>query len=214
MLKKVVPIAIIVIVLIAIFALPVIANSNDNLTMIYEHEDTFWNYDFVDEDYVGDEDYVDQPLTIIFCGQSSVVNCDKTRVKSEFDSDGFTHDGSTMYNELDDSYYWDEDTDDGKKTSSIDWNGYHYRVYAADGADMYNATWYEYVIATTHRDIRLWDVGYSEDCEDYICSLADEKSGWTVYEDLFYVHNRDWPGWDDGWQYWQCDGYASRISLP
>jgi len=77
---------------------------------------------------------------------------------------------------------------------------------------MTNALWDNYVIVTTHRDD--WpNFGWSEDCEDYICALADEKEEWTVYEDYLYFWNYDNGFWE-GNQWWECDGYASKIIMP
>jgi len=79
----------------SLVALPVLANSNDNLRTLCQDEDHFWNYDFVDEDYVGDQDHVDQPLTIVFSGNANIG-----KIKETFSLMGFIYEGSTMYNEL------------------------------------------------------------------------------------------------------------------
>lgn len=81
---------------------------------------------------------------------------------------------------------------------------------------MRNATWGNYVLATTHRDWKggpYPGYGWSEDCENFLCQLARMK-GWTVYEDMLSCVNRDWPGRWDGEQFWQCDGWGSKVILP
>jgi hypothetical protein len=210
MLRKVVSAVVIAIVSIGLVVLPVLANTNYNLTTGVQDKDTIWNYDFCDDGYEGQADHMDQPVTIIYGG-----NANKTKVKDAYYYDGFQWLGSTMYNQLDDGAGWVNNDDEGRKTDPLDLYGWHFRVYATGGSHMHNVTWNDYVIVTTHLDwLANLGYGWSEDCENHLCALAQEKSGWSVYEDILNCQNRDWPGRWDGMQYWQCDGYGSKIILP
>jgi hypothetical protein len=149
-------------------------------------------------------------VTVIFYG-----NAYKNYAKNSFYYDGFQYLGGWEYNQLDDGGGWTDNNDQGVKTDWTDTSSYHFRVYAANDYRMYNSAWNYYVAATTHRD-RILNGGYgwSEDCENYLCSLAQQKAGWTVTQDSAYFYNPDWPGRWDGNQYWQCDGWASLIAMP
>jgi len=171
-------------------ALPVAANTNYNLRICTQNEDRLWNYDFTTPGNIGRADGVDQPATIVYGG-----NANKTKVKNAYYY-GFPWTGSTMYNQLDDGIGWVNNNDGGMKSDQSDLNGWHYRVYAAGGSNMQNSTWNKYVVVTTHRD--QWP-----------------RYGWTVHEDILWFQNRDWPGrWEGVTQFWQCDGWASRITVP
>lgn len=72
---------------------------------------------------------------------------------------------------------------------------------------MPNAIWDKYVVVTTHYDQLPRLVGWSEDCEDYMCSIAETNLGWTVYRDFLWFSNRDWLGRRDGAQYCMMAGH-------
>ncbi len=188
--------------------MPAAANTNYNLSVHYEAEDCIWNYDFCDDGYEGQPNHVDQPVTIIFWG-----NANKSAVSDFYWLDQFYYGGSYMYNRLDDGSGWVDNDDNGKKNDFTDMNGYHYRLYAANNYAMWNRYWLNYVVSTTHRDY-LFNGGYgwSEDCENYLCSLAQNR-GLSVWPDAVYFANADSGRWD-GTQYWQSDGWASQIEMP
>lgn len=199
-------------------ALPVIAYTNSNLTqLLFADSDMIYNYDFSAAQY--DYTHVDHPVTIIFRGQISSSNVNKTRIFNEFSSNGFQYLGSSIDNNLNDglqsAFYWIPNTDKGRKTAKTDLDAWHYRLYAANDVNMLNSMWNKYVIATTHRDWLLYTgYGYQEDCENLICTYASAKPGWVVNQDTLYLYNRDWPGYQDGLQFWKNDGYASIIIIP
>ncbi len=189
------------------------ANYNPNLQIVPIGEDRYYNCDFDGTAY-GNPYGVDQALTIIFYGQTINTIVNKTVVKNSLASDGFIFPGSAMHNCLNDGYGWYPDEDTGRKIDFTDTQGLpHYRLYAANGVNMFNEAWNSYVIATTHLD--YWPLyGFNEQAEDSICFLASLHAGWAVYNDLFYFQNRDWFGRWDGNQFWSCDGYVSLIRLP
>lgn len=218
MFKKVVIIIAIAIVVISSVALPALANTNSNLRVIYIGSDRFYNYDFVDGfAYVGQSNHVDQPVTIVYSGNTPTSSVSKTVIKNVYTLMGFRYTGSTMYNKLDDGNgIWSPNSDGGKKTSDTDQNGYHFRLYAANGSYMTDpGGWNKYVIATTHKDLTPLIAGWSEDCENFICAISS-GGGWTVYQDMYGFSNRDWPGrWEGVTQYWQCDrlGFANTFAV-
>lgn len=187
---------------------PVLAYSNDNLTMLTASGlgDYWYNYDFFGWDHIGDEDYVDHPATIVF-GLYGF----KSSVKSGFD-DYYPYSGGTIYNALNDGSGWGYDSDSGRKTSWNDLDAYHYRLYADDGTSMYNTEWGNWTLATTHWD-NLWaggGYGWQEYVEDDLCDIADNDIGWDVYEDEYYFYNYD-DFYTNGLCTYVCDGYASYI---
>ncbi len=95
-------------------------------------------------------------LLLYSCG-----NATKAKIKNTYP---FPYIGSTMHNQLDDGNGWVSDNDGGRKTNPLDSGAWHYRVYAAGGSNMQNATWNKYVVVTTHYDHLLLLVGWSEDC--------------------------------------------------
>jgi hypothetical protein len=190
-----------------VITFPVLAYTNDNLTYLTLSGDTFYNYDFSDDAYVGYYNHVDQPATIIFG-----YGANKAQIKEEYDSEGFAYEGSWQYNSLNDGLGWVDNDDKGVKTDQLDISGIHFRLYAADNDNMHNVTWYYWVLATTHQD--MWPYFcYSLGAEDYIVSVADNNLGWTVEEDEWNFYNYDSGEWS-GLNYYQCDGWASYVEVP
>jgi hypothetical protein len=154
-------------------AIPVSANYSSTLGTRYCNEDSFYNYDFTDPSYVGPgyNYYVDQPVMVVFAG-----NANKTSIRNAFWVNFYQYTGSPMYNSLNNGAGWVANSDTGRKTDWSDMSGYHYRLYAAGDSYMYNATWGNYVLATTHCDFVLGGgFGWNEYVEYDLYSCAAAK---------------------------------------
>jgi len=215
MLKKIVLILSIVIVTTVFTALPVTANTAANpLVVLSLNGDQFVNYDF-DNNTTFTQGRVDQAVTIIFFGNLSTSTVDKSTIYAAFDSNGFNYGGSTIHGRVNDTGSWVTNGDGGRKTSAADINGCHYRLYAANGVNMWDPTYYhKYVVATTHKDMMLGvDYGHNEDAETLILQCAIGHPGWAVFQNYAWFGNYEAPRWE-GAQYWDNNGYGSAVRLP
>jgi hypothetical protein len=197
------------IVLLSLFCVsPVSAFTNDNLEMLtLEGSGDYWyNYDFCSSGDIGDYTSVDHPATIVFG-----LYAFSSAVKSGLEvNDEYDYSGSTMYNALNDGSGFCNDSDGGRKTNPFDFDAYHYRLYADDGTSMYNTTWGNWTLATTHWDHLPSGYGWQEDVENDICDIAENDIGWEVYEDEYNFFNYD-DEYTTGICTYDCNGWASYI---
>jgi len=214
MLKKIILIMSLVIVIAVFTSLPAVANTAANpLVVLSLNGDQVLNYDF-DNNTTFTQNRVDQALTIIFYGNLSTTTVDKSTIYAALDANGFNYGGSTLYGRVNDTGTWLTNSDGGRKTSFVDVNGCHYRLYA-NGSYMWDPTFYhKYVVATTHKDMMLGvDYGHNEDAETLILQCATQHPGWGVFQNFAWFGNYEAPRWE-GAQFWSNNGYGSAIRLP
>lgn len=193
-----------------------------SLACVAQEEDWFFTYDFVSARAMPDN--CDWPVTIVFWGHATVA-----KVKTAL-SPSLPIYGNEEYGCVRDlpgrkrGFVWT--TDRGVKTLSLS-NALHMRLYAdADGC-LSNATWGDYVIATTHYDLNELSsnptFGMSEDAAAAIETLCARLWGaGAVVADVVPLGNveadrvEQRPNSKGGLEshYWQCDGLASLVYVP
>jgi len=209
-----------------------------NLKMVTQGEDSFWNYDYdkgssstyPDPALAGHNDW---PVTIIFSKAASVSKV-RSIVKAWLPSSG-----SSMYSRLSDGTgVWEWRGDAGRKENTWYFSGFrlvartqvlHIRLYAHNGDKSHNAAWGDYVLCTTHFDNNelgqtpgapKW-YGMSEDAAGMVDTWFATR-GYAVSADSQPLDNAEAGANGNSWRpdvadpthRWQCDGYASMITIP
>ena len=201
--------------LLALSLTPVLANTATHFKLKHVDEDSFYNYDFCNENAAYNN--VDWAVDMIFWD-----NADVDKVKNIY----WGCAGAAVWKhfKLDDGGSWEWDKDRG--TKHLDGHYLHMRVYAPHPGGyephpeldrFYNDTWGYYVLGTCH-----WDEfpeipgvswhGYSESAEGEFCEIA-EDAGYTVDEDAYDMENYEASRWE-GTSFWNNGGHASKVQVP
>jgi len=199
---------------VAVFATPVLA-WEATYGSYYGVSLTLGDYTWTKYDHpsqTASYDNVDWPATIMFWGDGASV--------SEAGNLLWSHSGETMYIRYyySPNFYWDNDA--GKKSDSLDLNGWHARLYAASGYRTPHPSWDYYVIGTTHRDwlsrFPIAAYGWSQDAADATREKAAETVGENNVTDRFsYFYNSEqyrWEGTVPG-HVWEHDGWAQGVYM-
>lgn len=193
-----------------------------SLSVAGADEDRFYTYDF--ESSKASVRTCDWPVTIIFWGNASVA-----KVKQALSS-SLPISGNTMYAFVADTTRkratLDRVSDSGVKSFSLS-RALHVRVYADADGRLTNATFGNYVIATTHLDLNELSAnpvyGYSEQAAAEIEALCASAFGATsVQPDVVDLHNPEPERADTranakggvDTHVWQCDGLATLVYVP
>jgi hypothetical protein len=215
---------VIVVALLSFSALPASDACSWNaasLAVVPLEEDFFFTYDF--ESRRAMPDNCDWPVTIVFWGRATV-----TKVKTAL-SPSLPIYGNEEYGCVRDllgrkrGFVWALDR--GVKTLSLT-RALHMRLYADADGSLSNATWGDYVIATTHYDLNELSAnptfGMSEDAAAAIEALCVKVWGaGAVVADVVPLGNveadrvEQRPRGDGVESHsWQCDGFASMVYVP
>ena len=222
---SVVVVLVAVVVLLGLAAAPVPVAWSWNaasLSCWSQDDDWFFNYDF--ESASAASANCDWPVTIVFWGNATVA-----KVKAALSARLPIY-GNDMYGRLRDlplrrrGFVWA--TDRGVKTLSLS-KALHMRLYADSDGHLSNATWGDYVLATTHYDVSELSsnptFGMSEDAAAAIEALCAEVWGaGAVAADVVpfgnieadRVERRTNSQGRSESHSWQCDGLASLVHVP
>jgi hypothetical protein len=202
---------------------PAAAWTAAGLSLVEEREDRFWSYDFESTRAVATN--CDWPVTIVFWGDASV-----TKVKNALRSslpiwgiDEWERVSDRRHRKHAD-FTWVSDT--GVKTFNLT-KALHMRLYADADGSLTNATWGDYVVATTHFDFDELGTdptsGRSEEAAAAIEAIcvnvwgadavaADVLPLGNVEADRVEQRANSKGGLDS--HYWQCDGLATMVYVP
>jgi hypothetical protein len=193
------------------------------LSVKVEREDRFWTYDFESARAVTDN--TDWPVTIVFWGHATVSKV-KAALRSSLPIWGIDEYAcvSDQRRRKHHPFVWVSDT--GVKTFNLS-KALHMRLYADPDGYLTNATWGDYVIATTHFDFDELGTnptsGRSEEAAAAIEAIcvsvwgadamqADVLPLFNVEPDRVEQRSNSKGGLDS--HYWQCDGFASMVEVP
>jgi hypothetical protein len=191
---------------------PLSANTATNLTILYIYEDSFYNYDFLNQNNTN-ADNVDWALSMLFYDNATV-----TKVKGIYW--GSTSWGSAMHGRINDGGGWLWSSDKGTKEGPLCASSVrHMRLYANGNNRSYNSNWGYYVLGSTHYDLDEcipWNsrFGWSETAEAWLAQIARDK-GYTVFQNWNNWHNAEPERWEaDGKHFWQNNGMATAVRVP
>jgi hypothetical protein len=193
------------------------------LSLAVQQEDRFWTYDFESTRALASN--VDWPVTIVFWGHASVSKV-KAALRSSLPIYGIDEWAcvSDQRHRKRHAFTWVSDT--GVKTLNFT-KALHMRLYADGDGFLTNATWGDYVIATTHHDLVELSAnptsGYSEDAAAAIEAICVSVWGAAAVEaDVLPLGNiepdrveqraNSKGGLDS--HAWQCDGFATMVYVP
>lgn len=187
---------------------PVNAATAASLNIMNINEDSFFNYDFLNQNNTNANN-VDWPMQMLYYNNATVA-----KVKAIYW--GSTNFGSAMNGRINDGGGWLWSSDKGTKEAICTSSVRHMRLYANGNHRSYNVSWGYYVIGSTHYDLDECSLnprfGWSETAESWFAQIARDK-GYTVFEDWSSWANPEPDRWE-GNHFWQNDGNATAVFVP